>query len=356
MARSRTPAAIAARLTYRSVTHRYGATVAVADFSLDIAPGEIVSLLGPSGCGKTTLLRLAAGVERPSSGSILINDREVAGDARFEPPERRGVGLMFQDFALFPHLSNLANVMFGLKWLPKAEAEREALLALDRVGLARYANLYPHMLSGGEQQRIALARAVAPRPSVLLMDEPFSGLDRRLRDQVREDVLLVLRESRVTCVIVTHDAEEAMLLADRIALMRAGRLVQEGKPRALYREPADLFAARFFCELNEVPAVVHEGVAQSPVGRFAAPDLPDGRAVVAIRPQGLSLRPAGSGIAGRLIGRRFLGEVELLSLTVNGIEEPLLARVRERVYLPPESDVGIAIDPAEVLVFAAPEA
>jgi len=355
MARSRTPAAIAARLTYQGVTHRYGATEAVSNFDLDIAPGEIVSLLGPSGCGKTTLLRLAAGVERPTTGRILINEREVAG-ANFEPPERRGVGLMFQDFALFPHLSNLANVMFGLKWLPKAEAEREALLALDRVGLASYAKLYPHMLSGGEQQRIALARAVAPRPSVLLMDEPFSGLDRRLRDQVREDVLQVLRESRVTCVIVTHDAEEAMLLADRIALMRAGRLVQEGQPRALYREPAGLFAARFFCELNEVPAVVHEGVAQSPVGRFAAPDLPDGRAVVAIRPQGLSLRPAGSGIAGRLIGRRFLGEVELLSLTVNGIEEPLLARVRERVYLPPESDVGIAIDPAEVLVFAAPEA
>ena len=129
---------------------------------------------------------------------------------------------MFQDFALFPHLSNLANVMFGLKSLPNAEAEREARLALDRVGLADYADLYPHMLSGGEQQRVALARAVAPRPSVLLMDEPFSGLDRRLRDQVREDVLHVLRESRVTCVIVTHDAEEAMLLADRIALMRAG--------------------------------------------------------------------------------------------------------------------------------------
>jgi iron(III) transport system ATP-binding protein len=356
MARSRTPAAIAARLTYRSVTHRYGATEAVKDFSLDIAPGEIVSLLGPSGCGKTTLLRLAAGVERPGAGEILINDRQVAGDARFEPPERRGVGLMFQDFALFPHLSNLANVMFGLKWLPKAEAEREALLALDRVGLSKYAKLYPHMLSGGEQQRVALARAVAPRPSVLLMDEPFSGLDRRLRDQVRADMLQVLRESRVTCVIVTHDAEEAMLLADRIALMRAGRLVQEGEPRVLYREPADLFAARFFCELNEVAAVVRAGVADCAVGRFAAPDLADGPAVVAIRPQGLALRPAGSGIAGRLIGRRFLGEVELLSLTVNGIEEPLVARVRERVYLPPESDVGIAIDPAEVLVFAAPGA
>ena len=352
--RARTPATIAARLTYRGVTHRYGATPAVSDFSLDIAPGEIVSLVGPSGCGKTTLLRLAAGVERPSAGSILINEREVAGGS-FEPPERRGVGLMFQDFALFPHLSNLANVMFGLKWLPNAEAEREARAALDRVGLAKYADLYPHMLSGGEQQRVALARAVAPRPSVLLMDEPFSGLDRRLRDQVREEILHVLRESHVTCVIVTHDAEEAMLLADRIALMRAGRLVQEGEPRALYREPVDLFAARLFCELNEIPAVVHDGVAVSVAGRFPAPDLAEGSAaVVAIRPQGISLRPTGTGLAGRLESRRFLGEVEQISLTVNGIAEPLMARVRERVYLPPRSEVGIAIDPAEVLVFAAP--
>jgi iron(III) transport system ATP-binding protein len=351
--RARTPATIAARLTYRGVTHRYGATPAVSDFSLDIAPGEIVSLVGPSGCGKTTLLRLAAGVERPSAGSILINEREVAGGS-FEPPERRGVGLMFQDFALFPHLSNLANVMFGLKWLPNAEAEREARAALDRVGLAKYADLYPHMLSGGEQQRVALARAVAPRPSVLLMDEPFSGLDRRLRDQVREEILHVLRESHVTCVIVTHDAEEAMLLADRIALMRAGRLVQEGEPRALYREPVDLFAARLFCELNEIPAVVHDGVAVSVAGRFPAPDLAEGSAaVVAIRPQGISLRPTGTGLAGRLESRRFLGEVEQISLTVNGIAEPLTARVRERVYLPPRSEVGIAIDPAEVLVFAA---
>jgi iron(III) transport system ATP-binding protein len=351
--RTRTPATIAARLTYQGVTHRYGALEAVSDFDLDIAAGEIVSLLGPSGCGKTTLLRLAAGVERPSAGRILISEREVSG-ATFEPPERRNIGLMFQDYALFPHLTNVANVMFGLKSLPKAEAEREARRALDRVGLARHADAYPHMLSGGEQQRVALARAVAPRPSVLLMDEPFSGLDRRLRDEVRAETLHVLREAHVTCVIVTHDAEEAMRMADRVALMRAGRLVQVGAPDALYRAPVDLFAARFFCELNEVPATVRGGVAECALGRFPAPDLPDGSAaVVAIRPQGIALRPAGSGIAGRLEARRSLGEVELLEVTVDGSAEPVMARVRERVYLPAQSTVGIAIDPAEVLVFAA---
>ena len=351
--RTRTPASIAARLTYQGITHRYGELEAVSNFDLDIAAGEIVSLLGPSGCGKTTLLRLAAGVERPSAGRILISEREVSGDT-FEPPERRNIGLMFQDYALFPHLTNVANVMFGLKSLGKADAEREARRALDRVGLARHADAYPHMLSGGEQQRVALARAVAPRPSVLLMDEPFSGLDRRLRDEVRAETLHVLREAHVTCVIVTHDAEEAMRMADRIALMRAGRLVQVGAPEAIYRAPVDLFAARFFCELNEVAATVRDGVAESALGRFPAPDLPDGSAaVVAIRPQGIALRPTGSGIAGRLESRRFLGEVEFLEVTVNGIAEPLMARVRERVYLPPQSTVGIAVDPAEVLVFAA---
>jgi iron(III) transport system ATP-binding protein len=167
-------------------------------------------------------------------------------------------------------------------------------------------------------------------------------------------VLHVLRESRVTCVIVTHDAEEAMLLADRIAVMRAGRLVQQGDPHTLYRSPADLFAARFFCELNEVAGRVHDGVAVTPLGRFPAPNLAEGSAaVVAIRPQGISLRPVGTGLAGQLKSRRFLGEIEQLVLTVNGLEEPLMARVRERVYATPESAVGVAIDPSEVLVFAA---
>jgi iron(III) transport system ATP-binding protein len=209
------------------------------------------------------------------------------------------------------------------------------------------------MLSGGEQQRVALARAVAPRPSVLLMDEPFSGLDRRLRDQVRADVLHVLRESRVTCVIVTHDAEEAMLVADRIALMRAGRLIQAGSADAIYRAPADLFAARFFCELNEVGGTVRGGAVETPLGCFSAPALAEGSAAVAaIRPQGISLTAPGTGIAGRLESRRFLGEVELLEVTVNGIEEPLRARVRAGGSAAPKSEVGIAIDPAEVLVFA----
>jgi iron(III) transport system ATP-binding protein len=339
------------------VTHRYGNVTAVRDVSLDIEPGEIVCLLGRSGCGKTTLLRLAAGVEEPAEGRILINDRAVSEGPSYLPPERRGVGLMFQDFALFPHLTNLANVMFGLKSLPRAEAEREAMRALDRVGLAAYAASYPHMLSGGEQQRVALARAVAPRPSVLLMDEPFSGLDRRLRDEVRDDTLSVLRESRVTCMIVTHDPEEALRMADRIALMNGGSLIQSGTPEQIYTRPSDLFVARFFCELNEIAGTVRGGLVETPVGRFAAPGLAEGAAaVVAIRPQALRIRSDGEGAQARIQHRQFLGHVDLVEVAVEGLDSPLKGRILRDAIPQVNDSLRLECDPAEVLVFAAPEA
>src|SRR5215510_14123594 len=252
----RAGATIAARLTFQEVERRYAGVAALAGFSLDIAPAEVVCLLGPSGCGKTTLLRIAAGIEKPSGGRVLINDLEVAGPRRFVPPERRNVGLMFQDFALFPHLSIIDNVAFGLRALPRQDARREAAAALARVGLSRYADDYPHILSGGEQQRVALARAIVPRPAVMLMDEPFSGLDVQLRERLQEETLTLLKETRATCLIVTHAPAEAIRLGDRIAVMRAGRLVQAGTAEELYRNPADLFVARLFSEINEIPYTV----------------------------------------------------------------------------------------------------
>ena len=242
----------AARLTFEGVERRYGTYYALHQVDLDISPGEVVCLLGPSGCGKTTLLRIASGVEKPSAGRVLINDREVAGPNRFVPPEKRSVGLMFQDFALFPHLSILENVAFGLKASPRAEALREATAVLSRVGLLKFANAYPHTLSGGQQQRVALARAIVPRPAVMLMDEPFSGLDVQLRDAMQEQTLALLRETRATSLIVTHHPEEAMRLGDRIAVMRNGRIIQLGQAEDLYDHPADLFVARMFSEINEV--------------------------------------------------------------------------------------------------------
>jgi iron(III) transport system ATP-binding protein len=345
-------ALIASRLTIEDIRHDYDGVVSLDGVSLDVAPGEVVCLLGHSGCGKTTLLRIAAGLERPSAGRVILDGFEICGPTRFVPPERRGVGLMFQDYALFPHMTILANVMFGLTSLERGEAERAARAALGRVGLDDYAEDYPHALSGGEQQRVALARAIVPRPSVLLMDEPFSGLDRRLRDSVRDETLAVLRETRATAMIVTHDPEEAMRMADRIALMRRGRLVQVGDAEALYDTPVDLFAARFFSELNEFDAVARGGAVETPFGAFPAPGRADGDSVVvAIRPQGLRLGPVGSGVDGRIIRRRFLGEVALIELALAGLDVPMKARLREdRPHVPGE-DVGVSVDPRDVLVF-----
>ncbi len=346
-------ASIAARLALENIAHAYDGTPSLRGVDLVVEPGEIVCLLGRSGCGKSTLLRVAAGLERQASGRVLINEREVAGPAAFLSPEKRGVGLMFQDYALFPHLTVLANVMFGLRALGRADAEREARRILARVGLERHAEDHPHSLSGGEQQRAALARAIAPRPAVLLMDEPFSGLDRRLRESVRGETLAILRETRVTTLIVTHDPEEAMRLGDRIALMREGRLVQVGTAEELYTRPADLGAARFFCDLNEFDAVVRNGAAVTPIGTFGAPGHAEGApVVVAFRPEGLRLGPAGTGVPGAVAARHFLGGFDQIDVAISGAEIPLKVRAEASRGLVPGAEVGVSANPGQILVFA----
>ncbi len=353
--RRRAAATFAARLTLENVSRYFGDVAALEAIDLDTAPGQVVSLLGHSGCGKTTLLRIAAGVEIPSGGRVLINDRVVASADVFLPPERRSIGLMFQDYALFPHLSVLRNVMFGLTALDRRAAEAEACAALSRVGLDHLAEAYPHEISGGEQQRVALARAVVPRPGILLMDEPFSGLDSRLRDSVRTETLTVLRETGATAIVVTHDPEEAMRMSDRIVLMRAGRIAQEGTPEDLYHRPRSLFAARFFSPLNEIAAVIRSGTAQTACGTFAASGLADGDAIVAIRPQGVLVSGGNAGpdgLAGRIISRHFLGEVDHFDVAVEGLESYLRARGRADADLLPGSSVRVRFDPRDVLVFA----
>jgi len=351
--RGRAAATFAARLTFEGVERRYGETMALDGVDLDVAPGEVVCLLGPSGCGKTTLLRVAAGIEKPSAGRVLINDREVAGPSRFVAPEHRGVGLMFQDFALFPHLTILGNVAFGLKGLPSAEARREALATLQRVGLKQMADDYPHILSGGQQQRVALARAIVPRPAVMLMDEPFSGLDVQLREAMQEETLSLLRETRATSVIVTHHPEEAMRIGNRIAVMRAGRVVQAGNAEALYHHPADLFVARLFSEINEITYRVHGGHIATPIGALPAPGLGEGQGVtVCLRERGITLTSQGAGLAGRVLDVKFLGDVARLEVGVEGFDKPLKVRVREMEGWARGAEVKVAIDPGRVLVFA----
>jgi len=353
-ARGKAAVTFAARLTFEDVSRRFGDAFALDHVSLDIAPSEILCLLGPSGCGKSTLLRIAAGVERPSSGRVLLDGQEVAGPNRFVPPEKRGIGLMYQDFALFPHLSILDNVAFGLKSLSRSEARAEAFSALERVGLSHYASEYPHILSGGEQQRVALARAIAPRPSVLLMDEPFSGLDPRLREKMREETLAILHETRATSIVVTHDAEEAMRMGDRVALLRKGAVVQAGRALDLYRAPKDILAARTFSDLNELKARIDKGSAATPLGRFAANGLADGsEAIVCVRQRGVRLVAAGQGVPARVLDTRFLGDVALVEIAVQGLDAPILARVRESDVPPQGAEIGVSIDTGAVLVFEA---
>ncbi len=347
-------ASIPMALGFEGVTQRFGDVTALNDVTLSIEPGEIVALLGQSGCGKTTLLRLAAGVERPSEGRVLLEGRDVSSAQDFVEPENRGVGLVFQDYALFPHLTVRENVRFGLRGLDERSAEASMMRAISRVGLGDLVDAYPHMLSGGEQQRVALARAVAPRPGVLLMDEPFSNLDRRLRDVVRDETAALLHETGATSIIVTHDPEDAMRIADRIVLMRHGRIVQIGTAETLYRQPNSLFAARFFCDFTEIEGQVLRGAVDTPVGRFPARGLAEGaKAVVCIRPHAIRLMAAGFCLPGRIVTRRFLGEVDHVQLAVPGFDRPLTARLSLAGPLREGDDVGVDILTDEVLVFPA---
>jgi iron(III) transport system ATP-binding protein len=348
----RVAATIAAGLSLENVSKSFADHAAVRSFSLDIKAGEIVCLLGPSGCGKTTLLRLIAGLERLDSGSIALGALEVSSPQVFMPPEKRGVGLMFQDFALFPHMRVIDNVAFGLKRLGQETARQEARAALARMGLERYAGHYPHMLSGGQQQRVALARAIAPRPAVLLMDEPFSGLDGRLRSIIREETLAVLRAARATAILVTHDAEEAMRLGDRIVVMRGGRLVQAGTAEALYQHPADVYVAETFSEVHVVPCRVISGWAVGPLGRFRARPGIEGEAVLCLRPREVEIAPAGSGTPASVTDVRFLGPDALVGLAVQGLDRPLGARMKAADAPERGAEIGVLIHPDSALIFA----
>ncbi len=278
-------------LEIQHITHYYGENKVLDDIYLEIVDGEVVCLLGPSGCGKTTLLRILAGLERLQAGRIAISGRVLAGRGIDMPPEKRGIGFLFQDFALFPHLSVVENAMFGLSHI--REKERRVHLAADalaRVGLEDFLQSYPHELSGGQQQRAALARALAPGPGIMLLDEPFSSLDTRLRSRVRDRTLHVLKQSGVATVMVTHDPEEAMFMGDRIVLMNEGRIIQQGDPADLYFRPANAFAATFFSDVNEVMGKVENGAIHTPLGRIPRHGFEAGTDVVVMfRPEAVRL-------------------------------------------------------------------
>jgi iron(III) transport system ATP-binding protein len=333
------------------VSLAFGEVAAVDNVSLDVRPGEILSLLGPSGSGKSTLLRIIAGLARPQRGRILLDGREVSGPGVFVEPEHRRVGMMFQDYALFPHLTVAANVAFGLSDRRTTTARRIVTDLLDRLGLAGYASSYPHMLSGGERQRVALARALAPVPRVLLMDEPFSGLDGRLRDRVRSETMAVLHETRTTTIVVTHDPTEAMRIADRLALLCAGRLVQCGAAGDVYARPATAFAARFLSDVNELPGMCRCGRVATALGSFAAPGLPDDTAVrVCIRPQHVRPSADPTAIRATVVSCEFLGDARRMTLDVPGLDAPVWLLASNSVPAGPGNTIYLDVDESGVVV------
>lgn len=277
------------------IVHRYGAHRAVNGVSLAVESREILCVVGPSGCGKSTLLRLISGLETLQQGTIAVGGRVLAAPGQSLPPERRPVGMMFQDFALFPHMTVSGNIAFGQTDRPRAERQKRVAALLESMALTRYADAYPHTLSGGQQQRVALARALARDPQVLLLDEPFSALDEQLRRSVRDEVVRLIRATGIATIVVTHDPEEAMEIGTRVAVMDGGQLVQTDTPLALYRNPTNSFVARLFGEINRFDATVENGQIVTPLGRFAAPDHRSGdRVEVACRIEDLALSPLNS--------------------------------------------------------------
>jgi len=308
---------LSAPIRLRGVSKAFGPTRAVREVTLDIERGELMAVLGPSGCGKTTLLRIIAGFEALDAGCVNVGDEVVTGPGRFVPPEKRRVGMVFQDYALFPHLSVEANVGFGLT--RRARDERQALTrrTLELVGLQHKSARHPHELSGGERQRVALARALAPEPELVLLDEPFSSLDASLRADLRREVELILRDAEATALLVTHDQEEALSLADRLAIMREGQIVQVGAPEEVYGRPATRWAAQFVGEVNVLAGVARGRGVETELGVFDLRAPASGPVHVAVRPEQLELSVRHDGNA-EVVAREFRGHDVLYRLRHEG--------------------------------------
>jgi iron(III) transport system ATP-binding protein len=326
-------------LAAAGITRRYGARAVLEDVSLALEPGAITALLGGSGAGKSTLLRLLAGFEPVDAGEIRLGARLLSAPGQTVPPEQRRIGLIFQDFALFPHLTAARNVGFGLKHLPKDEAARRIDHWIRALGLAGRANAYPHELSGGEQQRVAIARALAPAPAAILMDEPFSGLDPILSEAVREAALAAVRSAGIPALMVTHDPAEALAHADRIAVLKAGRLMQSGDPDTVYRRPASLDAAR---ALGPVNVIMRAELPRSwPV--------PGNDPVIGVRPEGVRIDSA-SPVRLKVVSRRLAGP--LVRLTLEGQGQSLVSLTPFASAPPVGAETGVALDPDFTFTFA----
>ena len=320
-------------------------TVAVDDLSLEIQAGETLAILGPSGCGKTTTLRLIAGLERPDAGQVSFAGQDVTQ----LPIERRDVGMVFQNYALFPNLSVADNICYGLKVrkMPRAERERRCAELLELVGLQGYGHRAIHELSGGQRQRVALARAVAPRPRVLLLDEPLAALDAQLRERLRSELDQLLRELAITAVFVTHDQGEAMALGDRILVMERGRIAQLATPRELYQQPANAFVANFIGTLNAFTVLGRTASGVQVDGGelpWSASELPS---TLYCRPEHLRVTSAPGHMRGRLLGQFFQGAQSRLLVDVGGAQPLSVDSSDDRLHAPGDL-INLAVEPQRV--------
>jgi iron(III) transport system ATP-binding protein len=345
------------QLQIRELSHHYASKQVLDSINIGLIAGEILALVGPSGCGKSTLLRLIAGLEPLQAGEIQLDGEVIASHSHQRAAEQRQIGMVFQDFALFPHLSLLDNVAFGLSRLPAAQRRARALAMLARVGLAERADDAPHMLSGGQQQRVALARALAPQPRLLLLDEPFSNLDVRLRHRLRQETQQLLREMRCASILVTHDPEEAMYMADRIALLRDGQVVQIGSPASLYFAPQTPFATEFFGDVNILQGELRQETVDTPLGRFAAPPLGEGRQVhIMIRPEALQLSAQSSADSQAVIVQscHHLGAYSRIDLRLEAAEPlSLQAEIAGAPAWPTGTRLHVRCETRGVFIFAA---
>jgi iron(III) transport system ATP-binding protein len=337
------------------LSHAYGDNQVLDNVGLMIPAGELVCLLGPSGCGKSTLLRLSGGLEKVQQGTIAIDGVTVASADMHVNPEQRHIGLMFQDYALFPHLDIIGNVTFGLLGMAADKAKARAMDMLDQVGMTSHASKYPHMLSGGQQQRVALARALAPEPKLLLLDEPFSGLDTNMRQMIREETLNVLKHSGVATLMVTHDPEEAMFMADRIKIIGSnGRILQAGRPHEIYYHPAHEFVAKMFGMMNRFEGVVVNGRIETPLGALDS-NFPNGtKAQVLIRPEGVILENNGQaqGSTVEITSSHLLGHDNIVRARLNeGGGDDLYVRVHHTFEAELKSNFSARIDHEYAFVY-----
>ncbi|MDG5787949.1 ABC transporter ATP-binding protein [Evansella sp. AB-P1] len=319
------------------------ANPAVRSLNLSINKGEIITLLGPSGCGKTTTLRMIAGFEHPSEGSILIDGKEVFSKTHSLPPEKRGIGMVFQDYALFPHMTIEKNVMFGLNKWSTREKKKRAKEVLELVGLEEYGKRYPTELSGGQQQRIALARALAPKPNVVLMDEPFSNLDAGLREKMRFDVTNILRKANTTAIIVTHDQKDAFAVSDQVVVMKDGVIQQIAAPKEMYRCPKNCFVAQFVGKTNLLDGIMDEDLKHihTHIGKVTLPEQWKDKldsVKLSIRPEGCQLAEQGQ-YCGEVERVTYGGEYQELYVRLHN--EPSLSKEPMLIYAPIEQDVEV---------------